>query len=205
MELTAQQLQTLLGALGANSEIAGAHYERIRQRLVQFFEWRGCASPEELADRSMDRVAKRLEAGREIWTEDPISYFYGVARNILREHWAEEKRDASAQRRWATSAVHSPGDDADDREGRLAVLEHCLGVLPEEDRELIVRYYTGQKQEKIRNRGSLASALEIAPAALRLRAFRVRAKLEACLDQNLELGSPRKRIRQIAIRDGRPQ
>jgi hypothetical protein len=48
-------------------------------------------------------------------------------------------------------------------------------------RELIRAYYEGEGEVKIRNRKDLAGRLEVPLNALRIRAFRLRAKIEECV------------------------
>ena len=59
--LSPQSFDLLLSALHADRDRAGEEYERLRRTLVTFFDWRGCAFPEELADETFNRAARRLE------------------------------------------------------------------------------------------------------------------------------------------------
>jgi hypothetical protein len=64
---------------------AGEQYEQLRRKLTLFFEARHCnPRAEELADRTLDMVARRLQEGVEIYAHDASHYCYGVAQNILR-------------------------------------------------------------------------------------------------------------------------
>ncbi len=58
--LTETGFKRLLESLDSDREIAGQKYERIQRKLVSFFEWRGCAAAEDLADKTIDRVTRRL-------------------------------------------------------------------------------------------------------------------------------------------------
>ena len=55
----------------------------------------------------------------------------------------------------------------------------CLQQIATRSRDLIYQYYCGEQQEKIRARKELATHLGIPLNALRIRAFRIRTKLEA--------------------------
>lgn len=70
-------------------------------------------------------------------------------------------------------------------EQRLAALEASLAELPAESRDLIVRYYEGEKSVRIRNRRALAEQLGIPPNALRIRMHRLREKLERRVAEHL--------------------
>jgi DNA-directed RNA polymerase specialized sigma24 family protein len=65
-------------------------------------------------------------------------------------------------------------------------LEECIAKLNEEHRELVLRYYSADGREKIEQRKLLAEKLGIAPNALRIRAYRIRAALQKCLERCVE-------------------
>src|SRR5262249_1512637 len=75
-------------------------------------------------------------------------------------------------------------------EWRLACLEKCLQELSPEDRKLITTYYQGEGRAKIEMRRELAAQFAISVSALRIRACRLRSKLEErvnhCLRTNLK-------------------
>lgn len=170
--LTETGFHRLLGFLDRDRELAGRKYEAIQRKLVKFFAYRGCASPEELADTTIDRVTRRLVEGEEIRANDPSVYFYGVARNVAREFW-------SARDTRPPEPLPAPEPvDADDR---LVCLDQCLERLGPEARQLILEYYEGQGRHKIENRQRLATELRISQSALRLRAQRIREQLEKCV------------------------
>ena len=180
--LTQEAFDRLLGSLDADREEAAQKYERIRFKLVKYFEWRRTAFPDAQADETINRVARRIEEGVEV--NNLNAYFYGVARMIFTESlkaW-EQEQEAFGQ----PSAVELPPslDDADATE-RRACLDRCLQRLPEESRNLIIEYYQDEKGKKIQRRKSLASRLGIPLNALRIRAHRIRAGLEACVRQCL--------------------
>ena len=54
-DLTQEEFDNLLGFLDPSAEVAGQKYEEIRRRLNKIFTCRGCTSPEELVDKSIDR------------------------------------------------------------------------------------------------------------------------------------------------------
>ena len=187
--LTREAFDKLLESLDPDRQIAAEKYERVRQRLANFFEYRGCASPDDYADITINCAAKKIDEGAQIYARDPLSFFIGIARNILLEYWEQApKRAASLD---DLSDLEHPRVDGIDTiqceedlnrsEAELECLEDCLQQSGLQDRDLIVSYYIGEKGQKIRNRKRLAAQLDIAPAALRLRAFRLRAKLEGCV------------------------
>ena len=91
--MTQKAFDLLLAQLDSDRDAAGERYQRIRDKLISFFRWRGCATAEEYADRTIDRAARRLEEGAEITARDPYLYFHGVALNVLREHWKKAQKE----------------------------------------------------------------------------------------------------------------
>jgi DNA-directed RNA polymerase specialized sigma24 family protein len=182
--LTPEGFEALLAYLDSDREKAGERYETIRRRLVRLFEWRGCATPEELTDETIDRVAKRMKEGIELRSSDPFGYFCGVAhlvykevfRRSLREHRALEKSD------WPTPVALLDDEEPVDR--RLESLRRCLERLPPEKRDLVLHYHQGQN--KIRNRQAFADELGIPLNALRIRVHRIRRHLEDCVRERLK-------------------
>ena len=60
-------------------------------------------------------------------------------------------------------------------------LGRCLSRLKEADRSLIVEYYRDAKRERINRRRGIAERLGITMNALGIRAWRLRASLQACV------------------------
>jgi DNA-directed RNA polymerase specialized sigma24 family protein len=73
-----------------------------------------------------------------------------------------------------------------DAEGRIECLRRCLGQLSAENRYLILTYYQGEKGDKIKNRNGLTQILGIPASTLRMRALRVRERLQLCAENCLQ-------------------
>jgi DNA-directed RNA polymerase specialized sigma24 family protein len=174
-------LDRLLTFLDSDRERAARRYEELRQRLLKLFEWRGCLDPEALADRSFDRVARRLLEGVAVATPDPYAYLHGVALNVARESWrdpaaAAERLDGQSSP--ARSDVDISAAD-EDREQRLSCLDRCLAALGAAQRDLLLAYHAGDRH--VERRQALAAGLGIPLNALRIRVHRLRATVEACV------------------------
>jgi hypothetical protein len=63
MELTANSFTKLLAASERGGREVGEGYEDLRRTLIRFFEWRGAPFPEEHADVSLNRIARKLDEG----------------------------------------------------------------------------------------------------------------------------------------------
>src|SRR6476619_6996559 len=179
--LTQDAFDKLLVAFGGDRESAGQKYLEIRNNLTRFFEWRGCSFPEDHADETINRMAKRVSEGEAILNHS--GYAMGVARLLLLEINKGRKREQSALAEiGAAPDVYVPEDDS---ESRLTCLRSCLQTLSPDNRELILQYYQGEKGEKIENRKKLLARLEIPVNTLRMRALRLRERLQSCVQECL--------------------
>ena len=176
-ELQQPGFERLLQRLSSNRELAAREYERLRFRLTKLFQWKGHIDAEDLADRTLDRLARRLEDGEQI---DPVyGYCCGIARMLLLEAHRERERQSDAMEELVSTQNSSPVRDP----VTLEALLHCLGKLPEETRTLVLDYYQGDKQLLIEQRKGLAERRGIPLNALRLRVNRIRLQLERCVSQ----------------------
>ncbi|QQS48405.1 MAG: hypothetical protein IPM66_07140 [Acidobacteriota bacterium] len=175
--LTQQAFDGLLLSLGENRESAGEKYLELRGNLIRFFEWRGGAFPEDQADETINRVARKIDQGEEI--RDPSNYAFGVARMLLLETLRKQERERRAIDQ--LPATLAPADDPEESERPLECLKSCLHNHSPDNRQLIMQYYEGERGAKIENRKNLAKQLQIPLNTLRMRALRLREKLEACV------------------------
>lgn len=179
--LTSEAFSKLLSSLDDDRDRAGEKYEQIRRGLAYFFQARGCTFADDHADETINRVARKLGDGEEI--RDVYTFVYGVARLILLEVFKQREKERLAVVHLAPAAQETASDQEEKArsEERFACLRKCLANLPVETRNFITRYYMGQKRSKIENRRKLAEELAIPMNALRLRARRIRERLETCL------------------------
>ena len=191
LELTKEDLDSLLNALNPDRDLAAIEFELIRKRLIAFFECRGCHTPEDCADITIYRVAKQISNGTKIHTGKPLSYFFGVAYNVLHEYWRGPSRkvesldDPSVQELLSQNNTEVKETEALPAAQEIDFLEQCLESLPSADRELIIQYYQDEGKAKIKKRKSLAEQLGIQLNALRIRALRIRKRLEECVGERL--------------------
>jgi len=180
--LTQDAFDKLLAAFDADRERAGKKYLELRGHLIRLFEWRGCPFPEEHADETVNRVARKLSEGETI--REPAQYAIGVARMLLLEIRKQQARQQSALSELvnAEPAVY----EFEDIDPRVACLERCLESLSPENRELILHYYQGEKSSKIENRKRLTDRFKVPINTLRMRALRLREKLQECVEQCLK-------------------
>ena len=174
----------------------GERYLEMRRRLVSYFDRRNRPTAEELADETLNRVARTLAQTGAIATKPPARYCYVVAKFVLLEDVRRERRHIPLDETWHTDSSRpavrcGPDSGVMLKEQRLDCLDRCLQELKPEQRELIVEYYADERRQKIERRRELATRLGISMNALGIRAFRIRDGLMACVE------SCRRRGRQI--------
>jgi DNA-directed RNA polymerase specialized sigma24 family protein len=181
---TSTTFTRLLQWLDEGSDSHGERYLEMRRRLVVYFDRRNRSAPDVLADETFDRIAQTLETSGHIKVTPPARYCYVVARFVLLEDIRAARRSVPFdEARVSGRPGLSFTTEADDEQSRqsLACLGRCLGRLKAEDRELIVEYYRDAKRARIDRRRALAATLGITMNALGIRAWRLRASLEACV------------------------
>jgi DNA-directed RNA polymerase specialized sigma24 family protein len=171
---------------------AGVAYEALRARLIRYFRVHDPVEAEELADASIDRLARRVDEGVEI-VSVPM-YALGIARLVLLEARARHARRQLAE---ADPTAWPDADDAEAAESRageehaIAALGACLDEAGATARTLILGYYAADGGgERIRLRQRLAAELGIKLNALRNRAQRLRDALEDCVRTRLQRAGP---------------
>lgn len=191
--LTPNAFRRLLDWLDENTDSGGQRYLEMR-RLVAYFDRKNCLTSEELADETLNRVARRLEEeGGAIESETPAKFCYIVARFVFLESLREKDKTLSSSVPLDDVLLERPlaqngqfaatdfGEEKESKEKMLECLERCANKLEPENRAIIFRYYFGEERVKIENRRSLAEELKITMNALSIRACRIRDKLEACI------------------------
>jgi DNA-directed RNA polymerase specialized sigma24 family protein len=181
-EFTADTFAKLLKRLDADEERAAEKYENLRRTLIRFFEWRGAPFPEEHADETFNRVARKLGEGVDI--KNIGGYCYEVARLIFLEttkHIDSRKVSLESVDSELAAAANTT-DFEEEKELRLACLEDCLIALPLEGAELILEYYRHEQRGQIGHRRALAQRLGLRRDALANRVQRLRDRLEQCVN-----------------------
>lgn len=177
--LTQEAFDQLLASFAPDREVAAKKYLEVRENLIRLFVWRGCPFPEDHADETFNRVARKISEGEEI--RNAPAYVIGVARLLVLEIIKAHSRQREALEEFQKSDVSEDTQS----ELRLECLQHCLRKLPPENRELILQYYQGDKRAKIENRRQLSDRLGLPINTLRMRALRLREQLQTCCEECL--------------------
>lgn len=173
--------EDILAWLDPDREAAGITYVQLRHDLAKIFTWNRCNDPEGLTDEVIDRVARKVHHLRETYEGDPRLFFYGVARNLIKEVSKKIKTQVSLDDSDLPSNATS--DIEETQNIREECLHSCLQKLSAEKRELIVNYYAKEKQAKIEHRTQMAQQLGTTVETLRVRVYRIRATLEECIER----------------------
>lgn len=186
--LTRDAFDTMMARLGPDRDRAGLKYELLRANLVVFFKRQGVGIPAELADETINRVARKMHEGEVIPDAALPSYLHSVARNVWREHLRRPDQ-TTADLESLPLRSHPATDPAkeaeriDDQlasERRLECLDRCMGRLSPEDRELLKSYYLIEEKH-IQNRRILAEQLGTTLPHLRVRMHRIKERIRACV------------------------
>ena len=171
--MSPESFERLLNWLDPIREQAAIKYEQIRGGLINYFIFRAPCDAEDLADETINRVSSRLGEIEFQVNGERTRYFYGVARKVQLEY---------LRRKTPQPPAELP-IDSERLEVEFRCLEECISKLSPENRRLVLRYYQADGRQKIEQRKQLADELGIAPNALRIRAYRIRAALQKCLEK----------------------
>jgi len=184
-DIPPESFDEILAWFSPDREVAWAVFVDLRRSLIKIFGWNHCVDAEGMADETFDRVARQVHRLRSTFEGDPKLFFYGVARNLIKEYHKKVKSFV------AIEGVDLPANQTDQEEEesaslRAECLEACLQELSAEKRELILAYYAKEKQAKIEHRLEMARQRGVSMETLRVRAYRIRATLEKCIERCLE-------------------
>jgi DNA-directed RNA polymerase specialized sigma24 family protein len=184
--------QLLLERLDPDPSLAGEKYELLRLKLKRCLPRRGCPDSDldEVADKVLDRVASKLADGTQIENCEAYSC------TVLRLVWLEHLRTIGKLDRTGKIPEESVEPSfPEDPDTRLACLRSCLvEVAPgDRDRRLILGYYDTEIINKIKEqRRVLAESLGLTMINLKVKAYRLRERLEKCINECV-----RKRMRVV--------
>ena len=187
-----ETFQLLLDRLDADPAIAAEKYETLRIKLVHLLQWRGCAESyaDELADKTLDRVAAKLAGGEEV--ENINAFASAVARYIWLEHSRKNRTDAVGDDLPETP-VEMDMSFLDDPDERMKCLRRCIATkFTDDEKRLVVNYYDTEADEKAKTaRRRLAESFGLTMNAMKVRACRLRMRLEACINDCVEKARPK--------------
>ena len=107
--------------------------------------------------------------------ENKSAYCYGVAKNVYRESLRRERVHVDIEDLSIAAPVPEAAEFSDD------CLDKCLAKLPSDNRELILEYFSEDKQQKIELHRRLSESLATSQTALRMRVMRIKRTLTICV------------------------
>lgn len=174
MDTTQEAFDDLLSWLDPDDrDSAGRKYLSIHAGLTRIFVREGFARAEDFADEVITRVIKRLPEIRTNYVGEPVRYFRGVAKNVVREEW-RPKEITTDEISVASIRITNKSDEYE-------CLMRCLQFLDAGKRDLILDYHVYEGHDKIEVHRSMAEELGITKGALRGRSHRIRTDLEECV------------------------
>ena len=181
---TKEAFDKLLLCLSPDRERAGEEYELLRLKLLEYFRSRAYLSAEELADETLNRLARKIAEGEDI--REMVRYCYGLARWI----WVEHSRNPHTKEIAFDNLPVLPFSSPDHlvQKERLDCFRHCLGHLTTEEREMVIRYWDHEDQPHSEPRREQAEQMGLTPTALRIRISRIKNRLKACFANCMERG-----------------
>ena len=158
----------LLAIFDSDPRQAEEKYIALYHSLTRYFEWNRKSDPQDMAQEVLKRGFSKLQEGQKITAENPAAYFFGIARNVVREGWKARQHEQLAD----VDILKPPSSfyNLDPAEQRV-FLSECLGRLPNEEFEMLMAYVRGEGEAWSRKAG-------LQPGALRLRVHRIRRRLE---------------------------
>ncbi len=181
-DLTQEAFDELLAWLNPDREQAAKKYEDIRERLIRIFMHRGCTTAEDLADKTLNQVARKVNEIKAYYVGDPALYFYGVARNIYIEYFRSRPEEVPV----IPEVLSAPVEEPDESERDHECLEKCLGQMAPPDRKLLLEYYLDEGKAKIEHHKEMAQRRGVSVNALRILMCRLRAGFKKCMRECLE-------------------
>ena len=189
-DITQEEFDELLAWLDPEDpRRAGRKYEHIRSRLIILFVRRQFMDPEDLADKTINRVARKVKELRDKYWGDPARYFFGVAKMVMREVRKSQRKHPRAPLEPLYSMPASHDEDKFEVEYYVEyfkeVVERCLNNLSAEELTLLRTYYLRGKGFDADARVALAKKHNMSLSALRVKIHRIKAKLERNINREM--------------------
>lgn len=190
LDSKAEKFNRFLAWLHTDRDLAGEKYVTIWNGLIQYFGRKtchqdfNCSHTEELTQETLDRVIFKIDENVGKYPGAPERCIYGYAKNVRREHL----RDKQAQP-MESDLVDCPDDrreESNQKERRVHCLEQCLRQLPENDRNIVIKYFGCSGREGIERRSQLAKDHGMTSGNLAVKALRLKKKLHQCIEECLK-------------------
>lgn len=183
-QLKKVEFEELLKWFSPDEIKAGEEYEKIRTGLERYFRYRGCSDPYNLADVTINRVASKLSNLEITKDTNILSIFYGFAKNIYREYLTEVSKNELPFNTDYFSLKDPTFGNKENSE--FECLDKCLSKITDDEKQMIISYYSKDKGDKIILRKKMAEQLEITINALHVKVYRTKNVLKVCIERCLK-------------------
>ena len=156
--------------LDPDSSRAEEKYRELFEHLVRYFEWKRILTPDDLAQETLKRGFARLQEGAKITTENPAAFFFGIARNLVRESWRNPRLEQLEESDWEAASADKTSRHLHGSE-QTVLLRECLQKLSEGEFNMLRAYLDGEGEVWAQKAG-------ISLNALHARVHRLRRQLE---------------------------
>lgn len=130
-----------------------------------------------MTDETINRVCLKI-GNEEI--QNKLAFVYSFAKNVYLESLRKEKNHQNID---DITVAFKENNEQKDFLGDC--LDKCLNELSAEDHELILVYFSEEKQAKIDLHKELSAKLKTTQNALRMRIMRIKGKLRNCVQECL--------------------
>lgn len=162
--------------LSLDRDRALQRYAEIMRKIGKFFVRKGCLDSEELSAETRDRVVRIVSASLKEYPNCE-ALFYSVAAKV---YW-EYRRKPQPEPLPPDDLLPVYEQKTEEKELQAHCLEKCLTQLLDWERDLITRYYQNRGFSNSEARKQLI-AEHGEESTLRVKAFRIRAKLRICIN-----------------------
>lgn len=183
-KINSRNFENLLNWLSEDLDQSAREYEKFHRTLVVIFINRGCVDAENLADETIDRVARKIDEIKTDYTGEKLHFFLGVARQVAREyHRSKEARTniEEIDENKITARVELEENFNENTEIEIKCLRKCLGNLSAEKRALVLAYYNTPKGKKKEYHRNLQKKYSLSSNNLKNQAHRLKKKLFECV------------------------
>lgn len=155
-------------------------YIRLHRKLEGFFAMKGIRDAAGAADETIDRAVKKIAEGAPV--PHAGRYCMGIARNIFKERWRHEHREAESFLNFIEDLDNGSGEEVVARINQI--LEPCFSVVADDDKALLVAYCRVMRgSARAEHRRQLATSMNTTVTALRMRVNRLRETLAECVEK----------------------
>lgn len=176
-----EEFHAFLRALDPDPDRGAEAFELLKRNLANFFRAGNCDDEFDLAYETFERVIAKVP---DISSKDPAEIkriLFGFARNVRRENLKRQRNLRFVGEEALESVGVTPSEIEEQVSSRSDCLRACLESMSDDDRELVVKYFSRDGREKIEIRKKIADADGIQLSYLHTKVCRLKKRLRECI------------------------